>query len=93
MVDITRQMEWDKESLRKFESMITKIPLFHRDIAHGVVLQKAEMNAKDKSSSLVQEEDIVSAFLTEVPKAFYSLMIRLMDEVGFDYQKFLPKEK
>ena len=93
MADIKRQMEWDKDSLEKFELMITKIPLFHRDIAHEVVLQKAEINAKERDSSKVAQDDIVSAFLTEVPKAFYSLLIRLMDEVGFDYQKFLPKEK
>jgi hypothetical protein len=36
----------------------------------------------------VQEEDIIRAFLGEVPKAFYSLMIRIMDEVGFDYKKY-----
>ena len=31
----------------------------------------------------VEEADIVKAFLTEVPKAFYSIMIRIMSEVGF----------
>ena len=61
--------------------------------AHVVVLQKAEINAKERNSAKVEQDDIVSAFLTEVPKAFYSLMIRLMDEVGFNYQRFLPKEK
>jgi len=93
MDDTKRQMDWEKGSFEKFELMITKIPLFHRDIARGVVLQKAEINAKGRNSSKVEEDDIVSAFLTEVPKAFYSLMIRLMDEVGFNYQRFLPKEK
>ncbi|MDP8265698.1 MAG: hypothetical protein P9M07_01995 [Candidatus Aceula meridiana] len=93
MDEIKRQMEWDEGDFKKFELMIAKIPLFHRDIAHVVVLQKAEINAKERNSAKVEQDDIVSAFLTEVPKAFYSLMIRLMDEVGFNYQRFLPKEK
>jgi len=42
-----------------------------------------------RGSSTVEEMDIVQAFSTEVPKAFYSLMIRIMDEAGFDYKKYL----
>ena len=42
-----------------------------------------------RGSSTVEEMDIVQAFLTEVPKAFYSLMVRIMDEVGFDYKKYI----
>lgn len=92
MDDVQKTIIWQQDSLKKFETMISKIPLFHRDIAKGVVLQKAELNAKARSSSLVEDQDIISAFLTEVPKAFYSLMIRLMDEVGFDY-KNIKKEQ
>lgn len=87
MDEAQKTITWQQDSLKKFETMISKIPLFHRDIAKGVALQKAELNAKARSSLTVQDEDIISAFLTEVPKAFYSLMIRLMDEVGFDYKK------
>jgi len=36
---------------------------------------------------VIEESDIVSAFFSEVPKAFYSLMIRLFDEVGFTYNE------
>ena len=42
-----------------------------------------------RGSSMVEEKDIVQAFLSEVPKAFYSLMVRIMDEVGFDYKKYI----
>jgi hypothetical protein len=45
--------------------------------------------ALDRGSAQVEEKDIVEAFTTEVPKAFYSLMVRIMDQVGFDYKKYL----
>lgn len=89
MLDFTKTMAWEAVSLKKFDDMIARLPLFHREIAHGVVLKKAEDNARERKSSHVEQQDIVRAFFSEVPKAFYSLMIRLMDEVGFDYQPIL----
>ena len=80
------QLKWEEKARAKYEEMITKIPVFHREIAKKVVDKKAQLNAAERGSHQVEEEDIVKAFFTEVPKAFYSLMIRLMDEVGFDYR-------
>jgi len=59
----------------------------HRNIAKVVVDKKALSNAQERESSVIEEGDIVSAFFSEVPKAFYSLMIRLFDEVGFNYSE------
>ena len=87
MPETTAKLEWEKEALAKYQLMISKIPLFHREIAKIVVDKKAVMNALERNADRVKEEDIVSAFFSEVPKAFYSLMIRLMDEVGFYYEK------
>ena len=86
MQDITTKIEWETSAFKKYQTMISKIPLFHREIAKKVVDKKAQLNAAERGSHQVEEEDIVKAFFTEVPKAFYSLMIRLMDEVGFDYR-------
>ena len=91
MSPIDTKLQWEPQSLSKFNTMITKIPLFHREIAKTVVVKKAEMNAQDRGSNSVNESDIVKAFFTEVPKAFYSLMVRLMDEVGFDHDEHEPK--
>ena len=85
------KLDWDPKARRKYETMIAKIPLFHREIAKKVVDKKAPMLALDRGSTTIQEEDIVRAFLAEVPMAFYSLMIRLFDEVGFDYRKYESK--
>jgi len=89
MVSIQTSMQWDKTALGKYNKMLNLIPIFHRRLAKEVVNKKAEQGAQARGSSEVQEIDIVQAFLTEVPKAFYSLMIRIMDEVGFDYKKYI----
>ena len=85
------QLHWEPNARQKYEKMITKIPLFHREIAKIVVDKKAPMLARDRGSDMVQEEDIVRAFFSEVPMTFYSLMIRLLQEAGFDYKKYEPK--
>ena len=89
MVSIQTNMQWDALALSKYNKMLNLIPVFHRRLAKEVVNKKAEQIAIARGSSSVEEIDIVQAFLTEVPKAFYSLMIRMMDEVGFDYKKYL----
>jgi len=80
-------MQWEKITQAKYDAMIAKIPLFHREITKRIVPLKAEENAKARGSEAIEEPDVIQAFLTEVPKAFYSMMIRLMDDVGFDYKK------
>jgi len=90
-MDKTLNLKWDPASREKYDNMIRRIPLFHREIARQVVERKAMQNAHDRGSAVVQENDIVRAFVSEVPKAFYSLMIRLFDEVGFDYKRIESK--
>ena len=85
------KLEWEQKASDKYKEMISKIPLFHREIAKKVVDRKAVINARERGADLVEEPDIVKAFLTEVPMAFYSLTIRLLDEVGFDYKKYESK--
>ena len=81
-------MNLETEAKKKYEKMLAKIPMFHREITKQIVDKKAPMNAQDRGASEVNEDDIIQAFLSEVPKAFYSLMIRLMDDVGFDHSKY-----
>ncbi len=89
MVSIQTNMDWEAGALAKYNKMLNLIPAFHRRLAQEVVNKKAEQNARLRGSHQVQEVDIVDAFLTEVPKAFYSLMVRIMREVGFDYKKHI----
>ena len=87
MPETKEKLEWEEKALEKYRLIISKIPIFHRNIAKIVVDKKALINAKERGSDLIEESDIVSAFFSEVPKAFYSLMIRLFDEVHFTYSE------
>ena len=88
MITVITTMKWDLQALAKYNRMLNLIPIFHRGLAQEVVNKKAEQNAIDRASAQVEETDIVAAFMAEVPKAFYSLMIRIMDEAGLDYKKY-----
>ena len=81
-------LTWEPSLRIKYDEMISKIPMFHRAIAKQVVDKKAIINAQERSSQIIEEGDVVRAFLTEVPMTFYSLMIRLFEDVGFDYRKY-----
>lgn len=81
-------MEWDNKTQEKFKTMISKIPVFHRRITEETVIRKAEENAKNRNDSQIKEQDVVSAFFSDVPSAFYSMMIRLLEQTGFDYKKY-----
>jgi hypothetical protein len=85
-------MDWKQEVRDRFQVMTLKIPVFHRHITEEAVIKKAEENALARNSREVDEQDVVSAFFSEVPPAFYSMMVRLLEQVGFDYRKYgFPK--
>ncbi len=85
-------MDWDCKTQDKFKLMISRIPVFHRHITEEAVVKRAEENAQNRKASQICEEDVVSAFFTDVPSPFYSMMIRLLDQSGFDYKKYgFPK--
>ena len=86
-------MIWEVETESKFKTLISKIPVFHRQIAESVVRRQAEEVAVKRNASQVQEQDVVAAFFSDVPSPFYSMMIRLLGQNGFDYKKYgFPKE-
>ena len=85
-------MDWDKATQERFKAMVRKIPVFHRHIAEEAVAKRAEENAKSRSARKIGEEDVVFAFFSDVPSPFYSMMIRLLEQAGFDYKKYgFPK--
>jgi hypothetical protein len=85
-------MVWETETANKFEILISRIPVFHRHIAESVVRRQAEEVAGKRNAAMVQEQDVVVAFFSDVPSPFYSMMIRLLGQNGFDYKKYgFPK--
>ncbi|MFH0763150.1 MAG: hypothetical protein V1925_04610 [Candidatus Omnitrophota bacterium] len=85
-------MNWEPNTETKFKSMIAKIPVFHRTITEIMVTKRAEEDARLRGSDKVQELDVITAFFSDVPSPFYSMMIRLLGQGGFDYKKYgFPK--
>ncbi len=85
-------MDWQADTQEKFKLLISKIPVFHRHITEVAVTKKAEEIAKTRNSKQIEEQDIISAFFSDVPSPFYSMMVRLLEQTGFDYKKYgFPK--
>jgi len=82
------QMLWQKETQDKLQLMISKIPVFHRHITEVAVTKRAEEIACLRQAKQVEEEDVVGAFFSDVPSPFYSMMVRLLEQSGFDYKKY-----
>lgn len=83
---------WNQVTQEKFKLMLSKMPLFHRRMAEGAAARRSEKNAEVRSAPCVEDADVIAAFFQEVPKPFYSLMIKLLEDVGFDYKKYgFPK--
>lgn len=85
-------MDWDTNTQEKFKLMISKIPVFHRHITEEAVTKRAAEIAITRNSKQIEEQDVVSAFFSDVPSPFYSMMVRLLEQAGFDYRQYgFPK--
>lgn len=85
-------MDWKPEVKERFRVLVSKIPIFHRRITEEAVTKRAEENALLRNSKIVEEQDIIGAFFSDVPSPFYSMMVRLLEQTGFDYKKYgFPK--
>ncbi|MFA5275988.1 MAG: hypothetical protein WC417_03740 [Candidatus Omnitrophota bacterium] len=85
-------MNWNVDTQTKLNAMIAKIPVFHRRITQEAVIKRAEELAALRKASSVEEADVIGAFFSDVPSPFYSMMIRLLEQGGFDYKKYgFPK--
>ena len=87
-------MVWEAKTKEKLALLISRIPVFHRRITESVVVQQAQNNALLRKSSQVEEQDVIAAFFSDVPSPFYSMMVRLLEQNGFDYKKYgFPKNQ
>jgi hypothetical protein len=77
-------MEWDVDSKAKFDKMIGMIPFFQRKMAEKLAGKKAQENAAVRGSAKVEEQDIVSAFISETPAPFQPMMRDTAARAGFD---------
>jgi hypothetical protein len=86
-------MNWEPGTEARFKTVISKLPIFHRGIAENAVSVRAEESAGARKALQVEEQDVIAAFFSDVPSPFYSMMIRLLEQSGFDYKKYgYPKK-
>jgi hypothetical protein len=62
--------------------------VFHRRITEVAITKAAVENAEKRLSQRVEEEDVIGAFFSDVPTPFYGMMVRLLEQSGFDYKKY-----
>lgn len=74
-------MEWETKTQKKFKTLISKLPFFHRHIAEKVVIKKAEELAVQRKAAVVAEDDLAQAFRTEVPEVFKAYLEGLLKDV------------
>ncbi len=74
-------MLWDAEIEEKFKLLIAKLPFFHRHLAEKAAIKKAEQLAALRGSRKVEKEDLIQAFLSEVPEIFRNYLVELLKEV------------
>jgi hypothetical protein len=85
-------MDWEFTAQQKFQALIAKIPVFHRRITEEAVTKRAQELAGKRNAAAVEEQDIIAAFFTDVPSPFYGMMVRLLEQGGFNYRKYgFPK--
>jgi len=77
-------MDWDPSVRARFDNMISMIPFFQRKMAEKLAGKKAEENAVARGAALVEEQDVVSAFISETPVPFRALMRDTAIKAGFD---------
>jgi hypothetical protein len=82
-------MKWNPDVEKKFNEIVSKMPLFHRRIAESLVKERAELIAQENSRPEVSEAELVQAFFQEVPPAFKEMMKKLLAEMGIEYQKYV----
>jgi len=74
-------MKWDEQAENKFKQLLSRLPIFHRNIAEQVVTKKAEELAVQRSSQQIEEPDLAEAFKSEVPEVFKSYLDQLLKDV------------
>ena len=77
-------MDWERGGRAKFDKMISMIPFFQRKMAEKLAGKKAEENASARGAALVEERDIVAAFISETPAPFQKSMRDAARGAGFD---------
>ncbi|MBD3245763.1 MAG: DUF2621 family protein [Candidatus Omnitrophica bacterium] len=74
-------IEWRPDAEQVFQQVVSHLPQFHRSIAERLVREKAPELARSRQAERVTREDVIGAFMQEVPPAFKEMLERLLHKL------------
>ena len=81
-------MDWNTHTKEQLEQLLSKVPVFLRELAKEKVSQKAESLAQEQKRQEIIEADLVNAFFDETPFGFHGPLKVDMEEIGIDYTQY-----
>jgi len=77
-----KSMPWDKDLWQRLKDAISPMPPFVRQRALRTIIEASETFARERSSEVVQEEDLVRAAVTKTPALTRQRMLDALAEMG-----------
>ncbi len=77
-------MKWNDETWQKFGKTMENTPEIFKSVAFSTVKDQAEVAAKDRGASVVEDADLVAALWSATPKTFQAQMVRDAGAAGLD---------
>ncbi len=88
-----QQIKWPPEVKDALEKMVQAKPEFVQEIAREGIGNKAEQNARDRGSLVVELEDAVRANMSETPEPFRGETVKQMIGLGIEPGKYVDISK
>jgi collagenase-like PrtC family protease len=82
-------IRWRENVYQVFQEIIRAVPWEYRDISGKVISLKAESLARERKSVLVEEEDMVHAFISETPTTFHRRMMADLKRLIINIDRYL----
>ena len=80
-------MSWDDTVWDALRAAVTLMPIFARKRALPKIIQACEENAKTRSASIVEAEDLIKAVKEKVPKRMRKICLEALAEQGISESK------
>jgi len=87
-LSLSSDLRWNDNETNLLQDVIAFAPSVFRETALKAVLKAAEGSTRERKSLVVGEEDVVKAFLSVTPKAFYPEMLLQLEQQGIDMDEY-----
>ncbi len=81
-------IKWAKDAEELLDKAMGDISRLYRRVARMVSKRGAQSNARKRNSRIVERDDLIRAFLTDVPKPFRKTMFAGLEGEGIDIKKY-----